>query len=85
MWVEPVATTKLWAIPIPHIKGNSVLKAYWADMHARENTAVAGSEGSSAAGCQGPKKDKNFDHLVLAYHATSSCKVSPNHHEHIIG
>ena len=44
--------------PLPHIKENSVLKAYWANMHARENTAVTGSERSS--GCHMPKNDKNL-------------------------
>ena len=32
VWVELVATTKLWVIPIPHIEGNLLLKACWADM-----------------------------------------------------
>ena len=46
VWGEPVATTKLWIIPIAHIKGNSILKACWADIvrltcrYARENTVI---------------------------------------------
>ena len=58
MWVEPVATTKHLGYPYSHIKGNPVLKAYWADMHARENTAVTGSEGSSGCHMHMPKNDK---------------------------
>ena len=32
LWVEAVATSKLLESPYSHIKGNSVLKACWADM-----------------------------------------------------
>ena len=43
LWVEPVATSKLLDCPHPYIKGNSQLKASWADMsykYAGENTAI---------------------------------------------
>ena len=66
--IEPARYVLGLGYPIPHIKENSVLKAYWADMQARENTAMTGSEGSS--GCHGPKNGKILTTLCynLSHH-----------------